>query len=135
MRKISNTDLIPKLNVSMEMNPDLRFFIEFDSIVCKLEDWIYGFVPLTSVVVERSFSMMKTVRCCKPSTLTWIFKVSRKQHRQKTNQQLSKFIVKHKIWNYWFLKQIFSISIIIYNYLNSFFVFNISLKFHMTLKF
>jgi len=43
-----------------------------------------------------SFSFFKTVRCCELSTRT--FRETRKQQRQKINQQLSKFIVKHKIW-------------------------------------
>ena len=59
------------------------------------------------------------------------FKVLRKQQRQKTNQQLSKFIVKHKIRKLMIFKTNYFIS----NYLNIFFLFNISLKFQITLKF
>ena len=61
LRKISNTDLILKLNVSIEKKPDLKSFMEFNIITYQMEDRIYGFIPLTSVVVEQSFSMMKTI--------------------------------------------------------------------------
>ena len=75
--------------------------------------------------------LLNNVRCCKPSTRTCIFQSNQKITKTNCINNFQNLLSNLKSKNYWFLKQIISIS----NYFNSFFVFNISLKFHITLKF
>jgi len=42
-------------------NPDLEWFLNYNSLKCKNEDKIYAYVPLTNVQVERSFSMYRDI--------------------------------------------------------------------------
>lgn len=59
-----------KLNCLMEKNPDLHFFIKYDSMRAVENDKKYAYVPLTTAAVERSFSNLKFILDDKRKSLT-----------------------------------------------------------------
>jgi len=78
--------------------------------------------PLNGIISDKN--EIKSVKCCKSSTWTCIFQRNQKAAQTNCVNIFQHLLLNTKSENYWFLKQIMYIS----DYLNSFFVFNVSLK-------
>jgi hypothetical protein len=61
MNKINDEFLKDKLEKSCKKNPDLTFFLKFCSVTSPIHDQIFANVPLTTSIVEQSFSYYKNI--------------------------------------------------------------------------
>lgn len=59
-----------RINSVLARNPSYNFFASFDILKCKVQDKIFSHVPLTTVAVERSFSLYKHIFSDKRRSLT-----------------------------------------------------------------